>query len=241
DDAILHRHHVAHAPQNIVRIVSVRCGHHGLPPRKPVVPCRILRPSRLGGADGRRVVGVRSAAVLCADCTIVPIIGEGFLLDDRLPVSARVRWRGRPMDVSGRLTPGFIVENQRVMVKLTHVSPPPEGADGPELWIAATDVTSPRRLPLRSHLWELPAGQEREFVLRKLSIAVADCVAAGGRQVQLAREIPGTTALLFDVDVPLHDATSYLWNFAAAAGYCRGRSVPWQPAGPVTARAELDD
>jgi len=145
------------------------------------------------------------------------------------------------MDVSGRLTPGFIVENQRVMVKLTHVSPPPEGADGPELWIAATDVTSPRRLPLRSHLWELPAGQEREFVLRKLSIAVADCVAAGGRQVQLAREIPGTTALLFDVDVPLHDATSYLWNFAAAAGYCRGRSVPWQPAGPVTARAELDD
>jgi hypothetical protein len=158
-----------------------------------------------------------------------------------LPVTARTRWRGRPIEVSGRLEPGFIVENGRVMVKLTRVAPLPEGADAAALWVPMTDVDAADPLLLRSHLWEIPAGQERDFLLRKLSITMAECIAAGGRRVQLAREMPGTTALLFVIDVPLDDGAGYLWNFAAAVSHLAGRPVPWQPPAPVTAAAELDE
>lgn len=145
------------------------------------------------------------------------------------------------MSVTGRLAPGFTVENGHVLIRLTDVSPLPDGAERTSLWIPAADITAPDVLPLRSRLWELPAGQELDFVLRKLSIAAAECIQAGGHRVHLAREMPGATALVFTIRVPLPTATEYLWRFASACRYCRSRSVPWQPPAPVLAAAELDE
>lgn len=177
---------------------------------------------------------------MCAHYTIIPIIREGLLLDDRLTVTARTRWQGKSVTVTGRLTPGFIVENERVIVRVTEVEPVPGGTDSASVWIPVQDITSATRIVLRSCLWEIPAGQERNFVLRKLSISIGESITAGGHCVQLAREMPGTTALTFIIHVPLQDATDYLWNFRNACRYCHPRSMPWRPPETLTAMALLN-
>lgn len=169
------------------------------------------------------------------------------------------------MSVTGRLAPGFLVENGHVIVQLTGVSPagdplltgpsparesprgvsPPPAdlaasVDGNSLWVSAASVTSPDALLLRSRLWELPAGQEREFVLRRLSMAAGESIAEAGHEVYLAREMAGTMALVVVIDVPLATAPDYLWRLASACRHCRFRNVPWQPPRPVLASASLE-
>lgn len=162
-------------------------------------------------------------------------------MEDRLAVTARIRWRGEATSVVGRLAPGFTVANEQVVVRLTDVEPLLDGADGPAVWIPVSDIASPGAIVLRSHMWQIPAGQEREFVLRKLSITISAQIAAGGQWVHLAREMPGTTALIFITQVPLRDATNYLWDFSNSCRYCLSRSMPWYRPEPLTATAELND
>ena len=125
------------------------------------------------------------------------------------------------------------------------VSPPPAdlaaSVDGNSLWVSAAAVTSPDPLLLRSHLWEIPAGQEREFLLRKPEHRRGrDASPTAGRGVYLAREMAGTMALVVVIDVPLDTAPDYLWRLASACRHCRFRNVPWQPPRPVTASASLE-
>lgn len=133
-----------------------------------------------------------------------------------------------------------MVENEQVVVQVTDISPMLEGADSASVWIPVTDIISATPIVLRSRVWEIPAGQEQEFVMRTLSIFVSEGIAAGGERVHLAREMPGTTALMFVIHVPLQDATDYLWNFGNACRYCRPNILPWQPPRPITATVELD-
>lgn len=179
-------------------------------------------------------------SALRVKCKLLPSGEKEFLLDDYGRVSARVQWRGQPVTVIGRVGHDFIVENEEVIVRLEHATPPLDGADTADVWVPASSIAAPDVLELRAHIWELPAGSDRELALRRLSMPVAESVADRGDYVRLAQEMPGATSLLFVIDVPLHDATNYLWRFSSACRDLKPRRLPWQPPGPVTHEVRLD-
>ena len=89
-------------------------------------------------------------------------------LFDRGLVAADVVWGGRRRPVQGRFHGQYVLENGRLHVKLEGVDAGAAGEPGPSLWVPAEAVTRPDPLVLRSEIWELPAGTERDFVLRSV-------------------------------------------------------------------------
>lgn len=133
-----------------------------------------------------------------------------------------------------------MVENEEVIVRFEDATPTLAGADSADVWVPAASIVAPDVLELRAHIWELPAGSERELTVRRLSMAVAESVADGGVRVCLARETAGTIALIFVLDVPLHDAANYLWRFSSACRDLKPRRLPWHPPERMTHELHLD-
>ncbi|MBO8140704.1 MAG: hypothetical protein H0Z37_00815 [Firmicutes bacterium] len=155
-------------------------------------------------------------------------------------ITARIRWRGHPYTITGRLVPSFLVENGRVVVLLDQVDPVPPGMDGSRLWVAAADVAKPHELDLRSRIWELPGGPEKDRAARTVAVALSERVRGHGIEIRLGRDRPSGVELVFAMDVPLDGAVDYLWGFQAACRYCTFRELRWRPPAVHLASAQLD-
>src|SRR5690606_15353388 len=121
--------------------------------------------------------------------------GEAPPFDQGL-VAADVVWGGRRRAVEGRFHGQYVVANGRLHVKLEGVDPGGSGGPGPAVWVAAEGITRPDRLVLRSEIWELPAGAERDFVLRSVTLALSDQMRECGAAVELGRQWPGAVELV---------------------------------------------
>lgn len=125
-------------------------------------------------------------------------------------VAADVVWGGRRRSVQGRFHGQYVLENGRLHVKLEGVDGGASDGPGPSLWVAAGGIIRPDPLVLRSEIWELPAGTERDFVLRSVTLALSDQMRECGAAVELGRQWPGAVELVLTMDVPLERAVDYM-------------------------------
>lgn len=125
-------------------------------------------------------------------------------------VAADVVRGGRRRPVQGRFHGQYVVENGRLHVKLEGIDAGAPGEPGPSLWVPGEGITRPDPLVLRSEIWELPAGTERDFVLRSVTLTFSDQMRECGAAVELGRQWPGAVELVFTMEVPLERAVDVM-------------------------------
>lgn len=178
---------------------------------------------------------------------------------------AALERNGRLFEITGKLTGTFLIENGRVLVRLNDVAPfkadddqaarkercdrdePSERvewdalgerggqSDWGSLWVDARSLKALQAIVLRSEIWEIPDGQERDVVLRSLSVALADQVSRHSYRIDLAKEHPGILELLFYNEVVLEQGPAYQASFAPIRLRCRPRPLPWRPPTHIVA------
>lgn len=157
-------------------------------------------------------------------------------------VKARVERRGHVISVTGRLTDEFLIENGRLWVRLEGIASGAgdggggdDGAMARSLWVEAAGLDTRIPLVLRSEIWQIPGGQERDATLRSLTVVLSELLARYAHRIDLARGAPGVVELLFYNEIPLEEGVSYLTAFAPVRLRCAPRRVPWRPPDLVTA------
>jgi|GEM_PF-2312262 len=103
------------------------------------------------------------------------------------------------------------------------------------VWVDAHALCAPQPLLLRSELWDIPSGAERDVTLRSLTVVLAEHVSRYSHRIVLAKEQPGLVELVFYNDVPFAEGASYQASFAPVRLRCNPRAVPWRPPEPVVA------
>ena len=114
-----------------------------------------------------------------------------------------------------KLLDGFIFENERVLVKVQRVlndgiagavrgvvGQQVRGEDRPPhanetYWVDVRDPKVDEPLILRSEMWELTDGPDRETLLRSLAVVLARQDSFHSYRIDLAAQVPGDVELLF--------------------------------------------
>lgn len=157
-------------------------------------------------------------------------------MEDGTRVKALLRRNQGAVEVSGRLGP-FLIENGRLRVRLDRIEP--ETVPEREAWFDAGEILAPDPLVLRSEIWEVPSGPERDVILRSLTVTLSEHLYRFGSRIELARGQAGIVELLFYHRVPLAEGAAYQAGYASVRLRCRPRPVPWRPPKPILASKSL--
>ena len=151
---------------------------------------------------------------------------------------------GRRFEVAGTLPQGFVIENERVLVKLQDVSPLRENDEGPvdgaytdldSAWVDIRELKAPETLVLRSEVWEIPDDKDREVLLRSLAITLARQASFQSHRIDLARQFPDSVELLFYNAIAPEQGAAYQASFAGIRIRCHPRPLPWLPPTQIIA------
>lgn len=132
-----------------------------------------------------------------------------------------------------KLFDGFLIENERVLVKVQAVAGgEPHG--GPAefrepFWVDARLLKTEEALVLRSEMWEIADGPDREALLRALAVVLARQDSFHSYRIDLARHVPGDVELLFYNAIAPDEAVAYQASLAPIRLRCHPRPLPWQP------------
>lgn len=133
-----------------------------------------------------------------------------------------------------KLFPGFLIENERVLVKVQAVAGQNLHGDGlPQFnqafWVDARLLKAEEPLILRSEMWEIADGPDREALLRSLAVVLARQDSFHLFRIDLASLVPGDVELLFYNAVEPEEAVAYLSGLAPIRLRSQPRALPWQP------------
>lgn len=142
-------------------------------------------------------------------------------------VRAAVPWGGRIYELDGRLSGDFIFENGEIHLRITDLSGAPDGLGSFSLWVSGRDITGPDGIILRSERWEVPAGADRDLVLRSLVHTLSDSFRTSGDGLELGRQFEGSLELLVRLEVPLDQGVEYLSTLLPLRQRCEARPALW--------------
>src|SRR5690606_20631571 len=134
---------------------------------------------------------------------------------------------GSPVRGAATLLEGFVVANDRVLVKVRQLTM--QESEGAAKWVDLRHVKGPSPLVLRSEMWEIPDGQDREALLRSLAVILARQGSFHSYKIDLAHQLPGDVELLFYNEIPPSEGAAYQAELAPIRLRCHPRSLPWRP------------
>lgn len=166
----------------------------------------------------------------------------------RKPAVELVLEQGEPRRAQPvKLLDGFIFENERVLVKVQRVlndgiagavrgvvGQQVRGEDRPPhanetYWVDVRDLKVDEPLILRSEMWELTDGPDRETLLRSLAVVLARQDSFHSYRIDLAAQVPGDVELLFYNAIKPGEGVAYQASLAPIRLRSNPRSLPWQP------------
>lgn len=182
-----------------------------------------------------------------------------------IPVSVNMDSRGRGEAREAWYSGRLVIENGDVMLQVaawTEIPAPPapgksvaaaegHGADGDQAgaapdgrslrirglyWVCARQVLEPPRFAVRSEVWQLPEGPDRDFFLRQVSARLATCLRNWGGRVELGRGERGMVELAFMIPVPLNESVDYMSLWLPIRQRCRCPSILWSPPEVLSSR-----
>lgn len=154
---------------------------------------------------------------------------------ERQSVEIVLEQDGRSLQGRAILSDGFLIENERVLVKVRELvveeSNGGESSDQLEtpFWIDVRDLKVDEPLVLRSEMWEIADGPDREGLLRSLAIVLARQSSFQSYRIDLARQFPGDVELLFYNAIVPDEGAAYQASLAPIRLRCNPRPLPWRP------------